>query len=221
MVRLEPDVELRLPGLAAIEQSFRRFAHAIALPIPDRAHQRAGLPGPPFDALEHHSATLHAAVQQQQIAPMGDPALVPDFSGRVVKAVAFAVQAVVLAIIPVDHAAMDDDLHGVARKELVRRLHVIRIPIAHEEIELATGRRAARRGSRLGREQRPRRTNKPYPQDQRVQCFRSCERTRRPGGCDAVLMNDTGVQIATAKRALICPQTRPACSERTCAATLP
>src|SRR5690348_14618184 len=109
-VRLEQDVEHWLPGLAAVQRARRGFAHVFALPIPDAAQQRrlafpgALLPG------EHHAIAFHAATQQQQFAAIGHPALVPGLARAVIEAVTLAVQSVVLAIILMDHATIEDDV---------------------------------------------------------------------------------------------------------------
>src|SRR5579863_3224249 len=93
------DVEPRRPGLAAVGRAIRGFTHAAGVGIPDTAHQPLGAAGKRLGRGQHHPLAVEVSVEQQKLAVIRDPALVPEAPAGVVRAEALAFVAAGLLIV--------------------------------------------------------------------------------------------------------------------------
>lgn len=140
----EDNVEPRVPGIAGVERRDCGFANTPFDLLPS-ATDEAGLAGwREIGAGEDHCAGFEAAFDDEELAAIGDPALVPDFFGGVVEAEALAFVAVGALVVFVNDTAFEDAIDDEMRV-LVGGADVEGVPIAEPEIELVVFGSDARR----------------------------------------------------------------------------
>src|SRR5262249_39573839 len=136
-MRLEENVEERLPGPAVVLGSLCRLPDSALGPAPGAADEGSGPVAAAVRAGQDHPAVLEPPLEQKELAAVRDPALVPDAAGSVVDAEASAAQSVELVVSLQDRAAVEDDLHPGPPDELASFIEAVGVPVAGPEVELA------------------------------------------------------------------------------------
>lgn len=141
-MRPEHQIEPQLPALAPVGGSESRFAHATVHWLPNTANVALSSRGRAIDACENHRVVLQRAFDNEELASIGDPALMPELSRGIVDTEALSFVAVNALIIFVDNAAVKDAVDadsGISRGGA----EVKGVPITDPEIEFMIGGRRA------------------------------------------------------------------------------
>src|SRR4029079_19295120 len=115
-------VERRLPRLAAVRRDLRRLADAAIGPRDPRALPQHGALRGRLGPAQRHLPVAELALEDEELAAIRDPALVPDSADRIVRAQALADEPAHAAVVLAQRAPVEDrvDVHARSRCGLAR-----------------------------------------------------------------------------------------------------